>query len=432
MKPDITPKRVWDWIVSGLRRLWLILTRRFGLKIASFILAIMLWNYVITDNPTLTRSKTVTNVSGSVTGQSTLVTYGLALLTDPAELLANFTVQVDVAQAQFSYVSPENVRVSLDLSGVRTAGTQEIHLTANSTYGRVVKVIPETISLTFDTLDSRVVPINVELVGDARDDLWYNVARTNPSSITVSGASALAQSVAQAKVYYDVTGKETGSTSAETYVLLDNDGNEVNPSMLTRSSTSVTVVTDILPMKELPISTEIENAVTGIPKEGYEVKSVTIQPETIMVAGERELLDSISELTIVPVDITDAMQSVKARAKISLLSDFRYTSAEEVYVDVVVAEKPVSNWVNVANVEVVGLDPKLKAECNIKGLRARVEGDRVSVEEHESSGIGLYVDVTGLDEGTHKCALMVDAERYPNMDVQPELPEIEVTLTPVE
>lgn len=429
MKHELNPKQIGEWFRVNTKKLWAVFTRRLWLKIASLLIAIFVWNAVVAGDSSITRSKTLFNVKGSVTGQATLSTYGLALLTDPEALLGNFTVQLDVAQSQYSYATAENVSVSLDLSGVRTAGTQDVPLTAVSAYGRVLSITPQTVNLTFEALDSRSIPVNVEFDGDIRDDIWYNVSRINPMNITVSGASSLVRRIVQARVYTDVSDEESGYTRAEPYVLLDSDGNEINPSMLARSSTSVTVVTEQLPMKEIPISTNIADVVTGYPADGYEVAEVSVRPETIVIAAEKDLLDSITELQIEPVSVEGASQSFTGRAKISLLSDFKYASAEEVYVNVIIEEETFEECVNIAAVELSGLEDGYSAQYDLDGQRAWIKGGLDVLNEHLRSGIILQADVTGLEPGVHNCKLTYDPVRYPEMEVTPENETIEITLT---
>ena len=280
-------KRIAAWCRSAAKRFWTVFTRRFWMKLLSLLLAVLLWNYVVSSNHTITRSKTLYGISGYVTGQSTLTTYGLALLDDPTELLNNVTVRLEVAQSDYAQVSSDNVQVTLDFSSVRTAGTQEVSLKATTAYGKVTDILPESVALTFETLDSRSVPVSVEMTGEKNADYWYNISRTNPSVITVSGAASVVRSISQARVYSDVTGVEASYMRAEPYVLLDGEGNEITQSMLTRSSSSITVVADVYPTEEIPISTDIEDVVSGRVAEGYAVKEVSIQPESITVAAEQ-------------------------------------------------------------------------------------------------------------------------------------------------
>lgn len=331
---QLSLKKAWAWIVGAARQLWMIISRNFWMKVLSLLLAILLWNYVVSSNTAITRTKTVSNIEGYITNQTTLSSYKLALLDDPSDLLDDVTVRIEVPQADYARVAADNVKVTLDLAGVRTAGTQQVALKATTAYGHVTGILPETLTLTFETLDSRSIPVSARVSGDASDDYWYNCARTNPSAITVSGAASVVRSITQARVDSDVTGAQGSYTRAEPYLLLDGDGNEIPQTMLNCSSSSITVAMDVYPMKELPVSAEIGNVVAGQPAEGYKVTSVSIQPETVAVAAEAELLSGISELRIVPVSVEGLSQNISARAEISLLSDFKNVSAEQVYVNI--------------------------------------------------------------------------------------------------
>ena len=228
-------------IVWPFKRIWGLLSHNFGLKILSLLMAILLWNYVISTNTSITRTKTITGLTGYISGQATLNAYGLALLDESESALNNISVKVEVPQMEYSRVTSENVQVTLDLSSVRTAGTQEVPLKAVTSYGRVMDISPETLTLTFETLDSRSIPVNYQVIGEATAGNWYNVNRINPSVLTISGAASVVRSIASANVYVDITGLENTFTSALPYVLLDANGEEIAQTMLNRSSSSISV-----------------------------------------------------------------------------------------------------------------------------------------------------------------------------------------------
>lgn len=427
MKTDLL-KRAREWCRTAAKGFWEMLSRRFWLKLLSFLLAILLWNYVISSNSSITRGKTLTGLSGYITGQSTLSTYRLALVSEPGDALDNVTVRLDVAQSQYSQVSADNVQVTLDLSSVRTAGTQQVRLRATTSYGRVTSIIPESVTLDFETLDSRQIPVNVELAGEEDAKNWYSVSRTTPTTITVSGAASVVRSIAQARIYTDVTGQTSPYWRAEPYVLLDGEGNEISQEMLNCSVSSVTTTVDVYPTKELPISTAIENVVTGRVADGYTITDISIQPDSITVAANQSLLDGINELQIVPVDVEGQSQSMVARAEISLLSDFRYASAEQVYVNVTIAEEEVSEWIGNNVITFVGKAENLELEWQKSDIQVRVTGPRSAVEALRENGVPITVDLTGLDAGQHSCSLIFPQSSYPELRFEPEAPEIAVTL----
>lgn len=428
MKSENFLRRAAEWCKGAARSLWTVLSHRFWLKLLSFLLAVLLWNYVISSNTSITRAKTLTGLSGYVTGQTTLSAYRLAMVSDPSEQLENVTVRLDVAQSQYSLASARTVQVMLDLSSVRTAGTQQVPLRATSNYGRVTSILPESVTMDFETLDTRLIPVNVELTGDQDPEKWYSVSRTNPTSVTVSGAASVVRSIAQARVYSDVTGQGASYWRAEPFVLLDGDGNEIPQSTLNCSASSITVTMDVYPTREIPISKAIENVVTGRVADGYTITDISIQPESITVAADQSLLDGISELLIEPVNVEGQSQNMIARASLAQLSDFRNVSAEQVYVNITIEEEDVSEWIGDNVLTFVGKAENLRLEWQRSDVKVRVTGPKSTVEALKESGVPITVDLTGLGAGEHSCKLSFPTENYPDVTFEPETPEIAISL----
>lgn len=408
-----------QWIAGSL-------SHNLGLKLLSLLMAILLWNYVISTNTNITRSRTLQGLTGSVSGQSALTSNQLAMIEDPTELLSGLSVTVEAPQADYSRVSPGNVQVLLDLSSVRAAGTQEVSLRASSAYGRVRSVSPSSLTLTFENLDSRNVTVNTELTGQS-DKYWYNVARVNPSSVTVSGAASVVQSIASARVSVDVSGMESSAVKAVSYTLLDGEGNEISQTMLNRSTSSISVSLDIYPARELPFATDISSLVTGQPAEGYYVDSVTLQPESALVAADQELLDSLTELLIEPVNLNGADHSFSARAAVSRLSDFRNVSTEQVYVNVNIVEETITAYVDNVKVLFSGTPENLVASYEPLGVF--VTGPRSAVEALQQNGLSVNVDLTGYAAGYYLLDPRIDGEKYPDLTFESEA--VSLTLTDV-
>lgn len=424
-------KNAGGWVVTGTKAFWKILSRRFWMKLLSLLLAILLWNYVVSSDTSLTRTKTLTGVNGYISGQSTLSTYGLALFSDPTELLEGITVRMEVAQSIYSQVSEDHVQVVADLSSVRRSGTQEVPLKATSSYGRVTSILPETVSLTFEPLDSRLIPVNVELTGEMDADSWYNIGRTNPSAVTVSGAASVVRSISQARVYSDVTGADRSYVRAEPYVLLDGEGKEIAQDRLTRSASSITVTTDVYPTRDIPVSTEIEEVVRGRVAEGYTISEIAIQPEFVTVAADQNLLDGISELLIEPVNVEGQSQSISARARVSKLTDFKNMSTEQVYVNITITEEDVSEWINNTAITFVGKAENLQLEWQKSEIQVYVTGPKSAVEALKADGIPITVNLTDYTAGEYSCPLRFPTENYPQVSFEPEVSAIQVKLTQI-
>ena len=398
------------WIIGSL-------SNNLGLKLLSLLLAILLWNYVISTNTSITRMKTLYNLTGNLSGQSTLNDNQLAMAEDPTEMLSGISVSIEAPQADYSRVSAGNVQVLLDLSSVRAAGKQEVPLRATSTYGRVRSITPQSLTLTFENLDSRNVTVNPAITGES-DDYWYNVSRTNPSMLTVSGAASVVQSIASARVSVDVTGLDSSVVRVLPYALLDADGNEISQTMLNRSTSSISVSMDIYPCREIPFTTDTASLVTGQPAAGYVVDSVTLQPESAVVAADNELLDSLTVLMIDPVSVNGASQSFSARASVSQLSDFKNVSIEQVYVNVNIVEETITGYVDNVRVQFDGTPENLLATYEPLGVY--VTGPRSAVEALKETGLTVRVDLTGYESGYYLLSPTIDTERWPGLTFESE------------
>lgn len=409
---------------------WASLSHNLGLKLLSLLLAVLLWSYVVSSNPSITRTKDINGLTAYLSNESVLNSNRLALASDPSEALENVSVRLEVPQSSYALADAENVQVSVDLSSVRAAGTQEVALRATTTYGRVVTILPETVTLEFEAYDSRSVPLNASITGETMDTMWYNVSRLNPEELVISGPSSVVQTIASAYVYVDVTGRDTSYITAARFTLFDYNGEEIPQTLLSSSSSSVTVGVDVYPTRELPVSNDIADVVQGTPAEGYEVTSVTIQPEVVTVAADAELLDSLTELLIQPVDATDANQTFSQRARISSLTDFKNISTEQVYVTVNIEEVQQSAWVAV-DLTFINTPEGLNYTYTSEDFRARVTGPASQVEALAESGVQAVVDLAGLTAGHYTLPITVDETIYPNLQFEFEPASVSLRLDDV-
>ena len=421
-----------DKIFSLLKRFgkafWGSLSHNLGLKLLALLLAILLWSYVVSSNPSITRTKDINGLTAYLSNESTLNANRLALANDPAEALDGISVRLEVPQSSYALADADNVQVTLDLSSVRAAGTQEVPLRATTSYGRVVRIVPDSIKLEFETYDSRSVPVNAAVSGEQREDMWYNINRLNPEELVISGPSSVVQTVASAYVYVDVTDREDPYVTAARFVLLDYTGEEIAQTLLSSSSSSVTVGVEVYPTRELHISTAIEDVVQGTPAEGYEVTSVSIQPESVTVAADAQLLESLTELLIQPVDVDGASQTFSQRTRIATLTDFKDISTEQVYVTVNIEEVRASAWADV-NLSFINRPDDLTCTFTNADFRVLVTGPASRVEALSESGVEAIVDLRDLSAGEYTLPIAVDTELYPGLTLEFEPASVEVTLS---
>ena len=160
----------------------------------------------------------------------------------------------------------------------------------------------------------------------------------NPRTITVSGPESIVSSISRAIVQVDVEGRTVNPRRAFSVMLENTKDETVGTSLLTLSTRACYVSLGIYPKKTLNIVPDLSQFSKRVP-EGYEIVSVVCKPETIIVAGESQVLEAYDSLSL----SLDEVQDVSGSHAYSVImpSSIRYSSATEVTVTVVTA--PIGN-----------------------------------------------------------------------------------------
>ena len=421
-------KNVWAIIKGALQKLWGVLAHNLGWKILSIVCAMFLWSYIISVDSSITSIKTLANVEISTSGLTILQSRDLALLTD-VSTLDPVHVRVEASQSYYSRVTNDTVRAELDLSQITKAGVQQVDLIGVTAYGKVVQVTPSSVEVTIESRGSRYVPVNVEFTGDVKSNLWYNITRTNPAQVLVSGPSSLLQSVASARVQIDVTGQTASYDRSAPLTLLDEQGNEIG-SALTASPSFIMMSIDVYPKAQLSVNHNVDTATVGTLPEGYEITGVDVQPETVTVAGEQSLLDELDELSFVPISVDGRTSSFTAISTINALRDMRYISSEQVTVTVYIAESTLTDSFQSLPVSVRGKAADRTVTLSVDKADVRLSGPYSLVNKLEEGDVNVYVDVTGLEKGQYELpvAVSIDGGDASNLTLETDPTVVTVTI----
>ncbi len=419
----------WRGLAGKLgKKLWASLSNNLWLKLLSVVLALFLWSYVISTTPSITRDKTLSDISITVTGQSVLEdSRGLAVLTD-LNALESVRVRVRVSQSSYAQVTSDNVRVELDLSSIRQEGKQSVRLQGSTTYGSVVEVYPQYIDLEVEKRDQRYVPVNVELTGVDTTSYWYSVSSRNPSQVVVSGPTSLVKTVSSAQVLLDVSGLTETHSWEEGFQLLDAQQQEI-PGALSVSTSSVRVTVEVYPIRVLTLSQEADQLTSGQVPEGYRVDQVEVNPTQVVVAAEQALLDGLTELTIEPVDLTGATQTFTAIAQVQTLKGIKYLSSDEVSVTVTISEQELTKRFSNVSLNLENQPQGMRAVPSAKQVDVKVTGPYSLVSQLIREDIQATVDLAGLTQGQYELPVEIAVDNYPDLACSAQPAAITVTVS---
>ena len=399
-------------------------------KLLAVVCAVLLWSYVVASNPDTIREKSFDNMEITLAGVSAFENRGLALVDDLTATLPAVRVQIDVPQGNYNRVASDNVSVELDLSRINQPGVATVRLRARSSYGTVTQITPAEVEVTVDARAQRNVPINVSTVGDIRADFFYDATR-NPYQVTISGPASLVNQVASALVEIDVTGMADGRQErVEGYRLLDAAGEEIISPVITRSTAVVSVRMSVLPKLNMRINSQIDRATSGTPLKNYQVTAVEIQPETVDVAAEASMLETLagSELYIEPINVEGQSGTLTRTSRVRALSGIQLVSVSEVNVTVHIAEERRDKQFKSVPVTVI----------NAQGRAAKLSRDRVNVvvtgpvtvmSALAKGDIEATIDLRDVEPGEALLPVQLKVINQPELEFEAEPAEINVTIT---
>lgn len=395
------------------------LSNNLGFKILALFFAFTLWLFVYNlDDPTKTKMMTI-NVSidnreaienmgkyYEVVDGSNKISFSVTAV---RSILDRLDESDFIAVADMDKISIDEGKgtgtVPIDLQCTANVNENSIKLSSTS---KNLKVALEDLMIKQFVVSAKATGIVAD--GYALGDLEV----TAPNVLKVSGPKSIVEKITSAVATIDVTGMfKSGNTFKAKPVLYDEDGNEVDETRLTKSDSTVIVSAEILNTKEVAIAVKP----TGTPKDGYTITSISSEPTTILLKGNKDVLNGINS-----IEIPEELISVEGKDKdVKVIIDVSeyipegvtLVSAEDSMIEITVSigkirEKVFS--VNTKNIIVTGLATHSELEFELSSVAVHISGLDEDITTLSSGIIHGSIDVTHLPSGVHEVELMLDLD----------------------
>ena len=412
----------------------LLASKRF-LLILSFAAAVFTWSALVASDGTLTREKVFPHVAVGVTGESTLKSRGFIVMDDIRELVPGVRLSIEVAQQSYSRVSGTSYSPHFDLSKIEGVGENTIPISFSSTlYGPVLSCEPDTVTVNVERYMTRRVPVVLEMVGFAPEDVYLDSYRMDPNMLSVSGPQSQVSKVARAVAKLELSGLSVDRANDRTALdieLQDSSGSVIVSDKLeitnqTVITDSVVVETEVVPAAMVPM--DLESMVTGKPADGYELVSVYAEQDALRVAAKAEVLGTIEFLTTdQPMSIDGADSNVSGYVRLKRLAGIENTLPTEVAITAEIAEKTTERTMRLIDVDVSGLGEGLDVKLSDKQITVQLTGAHSFITGLERDNVRLYVDVTDLAAGSYVLPVQIHIDNA--TDFTCALSRAEVTVT---
>jgi YbbR domain-containing protein len=396
--------------------------------LTALVLAITVWIIAVTASDPAENRTYPRNVSIEVVGQDT----NLVMTSD---LPSNVAIVLNTPQTVWERIinAQSPVRSVLDLSGLQP-GTHQVDLQVQISI-RPVKVVsysPKTVSVTLESLSSKVIPLSLDIRGDPAIGYQVEEPNVDVKQITVTGPISQVDRVAEVRATLDINQAFEDISRMINVVALDK--NEVVVNDVTLTPDRVDMVLEInqrYGYRNVIVSVNIEGQVA----DGYRLTNISVIPLAVTVYSTNPQIvnDLPGYVETMPLNL----EGLKDDVDISLLLDLpegvlvvgdNRTVLVRVSIAAVQSSMPVAN----IPIEIIGLPENLQAILAPEMITILISGPLPILDGITTQDIRVILDLTDYEVGTYQLEPVVElpSEEITVDSIQPGLIDIEVIIAP--
>lgn len=277
-----------------------------GLKLASLLLAFVLWFLVVQiDDP----SDSTTFYNIPVTLKNTELLEKENKVYEVLDNTDSIRVAVRGPRSVIKQLRSSDIVAEADMSRLTEVNTIVINLSVPNAEVDSVTGSPDVLRLSVEEKASKWVRVQYSTTGEVAEGYMIASASPDQTIIEVTGPKSAVESISYAGIEIDVSGATTSLSANVEAMLYDADGKQLNLSSVTKNVNYVHMSVEVLATKEVPV----ELSVSGEPADGYLATGVVeSSPATVKIAGTAGVLSGINKIVIPAekLDITGASGDV--------------------------------------------------------------------------------------------------------------------------
>jgi len=260
----------------------------------------------------------------------------------------------------------------------------------------VSRKMPETVNFLISSQTSKSIQVRGSFDGTLAEGFTAETPVFEPATITVMGSEAYLKNVEYAWVTFS---KENVSStySVETgFTLMNADNEPCSTTGLTFSDDVVTATLPLLMLKEVKLDV---NLIEGSGATMANTK-VSIEPESVVLAGDSKLLEGMNKIVLATIDLTDFATSFEESYTIPLDNEITSTTGittAEVSVEISGLE---TKAFKVSNISCTNVTDGFRAEIITQSLDIMLRADAETLAQIKDENIRAVADLTDMNEST--------------------------------
>jgi YbbR domain-containing protein len=305
------------------------------------------------------------------------------------------------------YFAPSGVPVAatsfvatVDLGGVPATGgfeTVPIDVKALDERIRILGYEPSLTSIQLDEVIDKEVPVRVEH-GTVPDGLTLGETTVAPENVTITGPKSVVSTVAAVRASVIIQTPPIDIDQDVPLVPIDQLGNAVSPVDVKPPTARVTIPVF---SDQKSRTLRVNPVITGNPAAGFEIESVTVDPQVKLVAGDAEDLAKLDEVDTEPIPMTGV--STDQRIEVGLALPTGVVAVKDDPVTVTIKLRPVTGTRTfTAGLRLVGSNNTLTYTLSVDHVLVTIGGSLADLDRLSGAALVMDLDVTGLKTGTHE------------------------------
>ena len=280
------------------------LDKKWQLKIICLLMAIVLWFFIINEqNPMSEGSYTVPIVVENLDSQyitSNVPKTVYVRLSGPRNTIIN--------------VGPSDIKAYIDLSDAQEgemSAPVRIEIPAGT---ELKKQSMTSADIMVDVYTVRELALTPQLVGQTKNDIFVSSLKVVPEKVVISGARRLVKQVEQAVVEIPIEDRIDDFSIMAPIRLVAADGSRVEGLEMTPWQSNIRIsIGHNAVTKDIPVYVTTEGDVSS----SISLKEIKINPNTVAVKGDANILKNLSRIDLPPIDISGLKQDKKWKIIVS-------------------------------------------------------------------------------------------------------------------
>jgi YbbR domain-containing protein len=386
--------------------------------VVSVLASLLLWVYV-TSTEGVEVVQTFPGVAVKFLGADTLRESSGLIVTSVDRTTVDLTLRGP--RSSIARLKSADLSVTIDLSKVTYTGNNRWGYTivypsgADESAIQLVGSSTDIINFYVDKLSTKPIDVKSNFSGSVAEGYSAEDPVCDPLTVRISGPQASIDKVSYA--YVDITRDSVDATLSYSsgYVLKDADGNDVTDENITLETPEVTVTMKVLTIKEVPLTVTL---VEGGGATEANAK-VTVDPETITLAGDAATLDGINKLVLGTIDLSDFALTYEDTFTV-ILPDGTESLSGVTKAKVTVEIKGLATKkMTVTNFDCTNVTDGYNAEVITESLLVTVRAKQEVLDQIEPENLHAVADLTDIGQtvGVFNPTVKIYVDGYPSAGV---------------